>query len=80
MSDVLSWLRQATHKLVQVGFRDFVYCADHGYVLLPEVAAGDVLTEPPGEWLLRKRRSGWAEPQGRRPASSFFGTFAWDFR
>jgi hypothetical protein len=67
MSDVLSWLRQATNKLVQLGFRDFVFCADHGYVLLPEVAAGDVVTEPPGEWLLRKRRSRLGRAAGASP-------------
>ncbi len=57
MTDVLGWLRQATAKLAQLGFSDFVYAADHGFVLLPEVAAGDVVQEPPGQWLLRKRRS-----------------------
>ena len=72
MSEVLSWLRQATNKLVQLGFRDFVYCADHGYVLLPEVAAGDVVTEPPGEWLLRKRRSRLGRGAGASPGVLVF--------
>jgi hypothetical protein len=33
-----------------------VISADHGHVLLPEVAAGDIVTAPPGTWLKAKRR------------------------
>ena len=35
----------------------FIFAADHGHVLLPEVSAGDTVSKPPGEWTFVKRRS-----------------------
>jgi len=57
MSGILGELLTATKRLAKLGFSTFVYAADHGHVLLPEVAAGDVLQKPAGNWLLEKRRS-----------------------
>ncbi|MBI3695575.1 MAG: PglZ domain-containing protein [Acidobacteria bacterium] len=57
MSEILGEIRTATDRLVALGFDTFVYAADHGHMLLPEVAAGDVLRQPPGEWKKIKRRS-----------------------
>jgi hypothetical protein len=51
-----------------LGFEVFVYAADHGHVLLPEVAPGTVVQPPPGEWKTVKRRcllgSSISTPQG----------------
>jgi hypothetical protein len=57
MSGILGELFTVTKRLAKLGFGTFVYAADHGHVLLPEVAPGDVLQKPTGEWLLEKRRS-----------------------
>jgi len=57
MSGILGELLTATNRLAKAGFGTFVYAADHGHVLLPEVAPGDVLQKPPGEWMAEKRRS-----------------------
>jgi hypothetical protein len=56
MSGILGELVTAANRLAKLGFSTFVFAADHGHVLLPEVAAGDVVSKPPGEWLLEKRR------------------------
>jgi hypothetical protein len=56
MTEILGELRTATDRLVPMSFETFVFAADHGHVLLPEVAAGDVIAEPPGEWRKAKRR------------------------
>jgi hypothetical protein len=57
MSDVIGELWMATDRLRALGFETFVYAADHGHVLLPEVPPGDVLQQPPGQWKKTKRRS-----------------------
>lgn len=57
MTEVLGELRSAATRLANLGFQTLVFAADHGHMLLPEVAAGDALPTPPGEWLLRTRRS-----------------------
>lgn len=56
MSEILGELRTAADRLAAMGFETFVFAADHGHVLLPEVAAGDVVAEPPGDWRKAKRR------------------------
>jgi hypothetical protein len=56
MTDVLGELRTATDRLASMGVDNFVFAADHGHVLLPEVAAGDVIRDPPGDWKKSKRR------------------------
>ena len=56
MSTVLTRLRKATDLLIGLGYRRFVYAADHGHVLLPEIPPGDVVVAPAGSWLLSKRR------------------------
>jgi hypothetical protein len=57
MTEVLGELRSAATRLANLGFQTLVFAADHGHMLLPEVAAGDALSTPPGEWLLKTRRS-----------------------
>lgn len=57
MSAVIGELRDAAVRLADLGFQTLVFAADHGHVLVPEVLAGDVVPVPPGEWLLKKRRS-----------------------
>jgi len=56
MSDIIGDVRTATDRLIGMGFETFVYAADHGHVLLPEVAPGSVAQRPPGEWKMVKRR------------------------
>lgn len=53
---ILGELRAGTERLAALGFTTFVYAADHGHVLLPEVAPGDVVAAPPGTWKKAKRR------------------------
>lgn len=57
MSTVIGELRDAALRLADLGFQAIVFAADHGHVLVPEVLPGDVAPVPPGEWLLKKRRS-----------------------
>ncbi len=57
MSDIIGDVRTATDRLAGLGFGTFVYAADHGHVLLPEIAAGSIAQQPPGEWKMVKRRS-----------------------
>jgi hypothetical protein len=56
MSDIIGDLRTATDRLIGMGFERFIYAADHGHVLLPEVAPGSVVQAPPGQWKMKKRR------------------------
>jgi len=56
MTDVIGEVRKATDRLAALGIGTFVFVADHGHVLLPEVAAGDVVAVPEGTWRLSKRR------------------------
>jgi len=58
MTDLLGDLKAAVTQLVRLGYCYIVVATDHGHVLIPEVLAGDVVTESPtGEWPLKKRRS-----------------------
>jgi hypothetical protein len=57
MSGILGEFVTATNRLSKLGFTAFIFAADHGHVLLPEVPAGDTVSKPPGEWTLVKRRS-----------------------
>src|SRR5262245_16450905 len=57
MSGILGEFVTATNRLSKLGFTTFIFAADHGHVLLPEVLAGDTVSKPPGEWALVKRRS-----------------------
>jgi hypothetical protein len=56
MSDIIGEVRIATDRLIGMGFETFIYAADHGHVLFPEVAPGGVVQHPPGEWKTVKRR------------------------
>lgn len=68
MTGIIGDVRAATDRLIGLGFEVFVYAADHGHVLLPEVAPGTVIQPPPGEWKTVKRRcllgSSFSTPQG----------------
>ena len=64
MSDIIRDIRTATDRLVGMGFKMFVYVADHGHVLLPEVAPGSIAQQPSGDWKMKTRRS----LLGREPA------------
>jgi hypothetical protein len=57
MSGILGEFVTATRRLSRLGFTTFIFAADHGHVLLPEVPAGDTVSRPPGAWTLMKRRS-----------------------
>jgi hypothetical protein len=72
MSDILRDIGIATDRLVSMGFETFVYAADHGHVLLPEVEAGDVVREPPGEWKKAKRRCRLGASTGDAPGVIVF--------
>jgi hypothetical protein len=72
MSDILRDIGIATDRLVSMGFETFVYAADHGHVLLPEVEPGDVVQEPPGEWKKAKRRCRLGTSTGDAPGVIVF--------
>ncbi|MFO0590903.1 MAG: PglZ domain-containing protein [Polyangiaceae bacterium] len=57
LSSILDDLLAVTQRLVRAGVLRLVFAADHGFMMLREVPAGDKVTEPAGEWVLRKRRS-----------------------
>jgi len=57
MSGILGEFVTAINRLSKLGFTTFIFAADHGHVLLPEVPAGDTVSKPPGEWTFVKRRS-----------------------
>ena len=67
MSEVVSELKTAAIRLATMGFDRLVFAADHGHVLVPEVPAGDVLSVPPGVWLLKTRRSLLGQAQSTPP-------------
>lgn len=56
LSGVAGDITDAARRLVQLGFTKLVLTADHGHVLVSEILAGDVVAEPPGEWMASKRR------------------------
>jgi len=68
LSGVAGDITDAARRLVQMGFTKLVFTADHGHVLVSEIPAGDVVAEPPGEWMASKRRCrlgrGLAEAEG----------------
>lgn len=72
MSSILEDVRNATGRLATLGFATFVYAADHGHILLPEVPPGDVVTEPPGVWKKAKRRCRLGSSQGSSPGVIVF--------
>jgi hypothetical protein len=57
ISGVVGDLLAAASRLVQLGFDRLVFVADHGFIQLPEVLAGDSCPEPGGRWVLKKRRA-----------------------
>ncbi len=67
MSDIIGDVCTATDRLIGMGFASFVYAADHGHVLLPEIAAGSIAQQPPGEWKMVKRRSLLGSSVARSP-------------
>jgi hypothetical protein len=56
MGDIIGDVRTATDRLAGLGFETFIYAADHGHVLLPEIAPGSMAQQPHGEWKIAKRR------------------------
>jgi hypothetical protein len=44
-------------RLATIGFSNIVISADHGHVMVHEIAPGDVVGKPPGEWMMAKVRS-----------------------
>ena len=43
-------------KLETLGFQKAVIATDHGFILVQEQEAGNVVPKPPGEWLVEKSR------------------------
>lgn len=72
MSSILEDVRNATGRLAALGFETFVYGADHGHILLPEVPPGDVVPEPPGIWKKAKRRCRLGSSHGSSPGVMVF--------
>ncbi|MCC6528211.1 MAG: PglZ domain-containing protein [Polyangiaceae bacterium] len=56
MSSILDDLTRVAQRLARAGVTRMVFAADHGHVLVPEIAPGDVVREPPGTWVASKRR------------------------
>lgn len=53
---VLAKLIAAVGKLKKLGFHRAVFATDHGFVLRPDLAAGDVVGKPAGDWVQVKDR------------------------
>ena len=51
IQDTLKRIRVAVHKLKEKGFQRVVIATDHGFVLNPQIEAGDVCAKPPGVWI-----------------------------
>lgn len=49
-------LVRAVNKLKQMGYKQVVIAADHGFVLHPDYEPGDNMPKPPGDWWLIKKR------------------------
>lgn len=49
-------LVRAVNKLKQVGYKQVVIAADHGFMLHPDYEPGDNMPKPPGDWWLVKKR------------------------
>lgn len=56
VSSILDDLIMVAQRLVRAGVLRMIFAADHGFMMLREVLPGDKVSEPPGEWLLHKRR------------------------
>ena len=56
LSDVVGDIAAAVRWVVSKGFNCVVIASDHGHMMLPETAAGDVVQTPPGGWPASKRR------------------------
>lgn len=56
LSDVIGDIVTAVRSVIEVGFRRIVISSDHGHIQLPEILPGDVVAEPAGTWVKRKRR------------------------
>lgn len=56
LSDIIGDLAGAVRRVTDWGFDRVVITSDHGHMMLPEIPAGDVLEEPPGDWVEKKRR------------------------
>jgi hypothetical protein len=56
MSSILDDVLRVAERLAKAGITRMVFVADHGHVLIPEIAPGEVVREPPGEWTAAKRR------------------------
>ena len=72
MSDIIGDIRTATDRLVGMGFKVFVYVADHGHVLLPEIAPGSIAHQPSGDWRMKTRRSLLGSSISRSPGVAIF--------
>ena len=57
MQGVLEKFLRALKVLQDLGFRQAVFAADHGFLLLSEQLPGDKVEKPRGQWLLSKVRS-----------------------
>jgi len=72
MSDIIGDIRTATDRLIGMGFKTFIYVADHGHVLLPEIAPGSVAQSPAGDWKMKTRRSVLGRGISTSPGVSIF--------
>lgn len=57
LTDVSGEMAAVVRRLATVGFSNIVISADHGHVMVHEIAPGDVVGKPPGEWVVAMRRS-----------------------
>lgn len=67
MTESLLDLERVGDRLARCGFHRVVLAADHGFVLLSELPAGDTLALPPGDWAVRWRRSALGSAAGSAP-------------
>ncbi len=56
LSDIVGDIAAVVKRLVSVGYSYIVVSADHGHMMFPEILPGDIVEEPVGIWIKRKRR------------------------
>lgn len=64
MTESLRDLSRAGERLARCGVDRVVFAADHGFVLLSELPAGDTVTLPAGRWTAKWRRSALGSAAG----------------
>jgi hypothetical protein len=56
MPQLMQKLLAGVRKVAKLGFERVVFATDHGFVLLDDIGAGNVVDKPSGDWTVQKDR------------------------